>query len=72
MLLFLLLLFLLLSAAAAVLLHYLFEYVAAEVLLQARISRATLDSWFNMGNVQALRETVQDFLEGKLASQIAS
>ena len=31
---------------------------------QARLSRSTCESWYNTGNVEAVRQMVQDFLEG--------
>ncbi|KAL8431503.1 hypothetical protein ACSSS7_005212 [Eimeria intestinalis] len=40
------------------------------VFLQARLSRSTCESWYNNGNVAAVRQMVQDFLEGELASMM--
>ncbi|CDJ59136.1 hypothetical protein, conserved, partial [Eimeria maxima] len=41
------------------------QCLAFQAVRRARIPRATIDAWYNMGNIQALRETVQDFLEAQ-------
>ncbi|OEH79734.1 hypothetical protein cyc_02364 [Cyclospora cayetanensis] len=49
------------------------QCLAFQAVRKARLTRSTLSSWYNCGNVEALRRAVQDFLEAQaLASSEAA